>query len=115
MSDANTSALARRLAQAHNLDLSALSGSGANGAVTARDVLEHLNQESKPGVADNSSESSVQKAEAEINPVIQTPAEHAARVTQGTMPEVEEAETSQNSAHADSEAPPTPRWMFWRR
>lgn len=110
MSDADPSALAQRLAKTHNLDLSTLSGSGANGMVTARDVLEHLNQEpgTDSGIAEGDSDS-IQGAETETR----TEAEAEPLSPQATQAaqKVEKVEESQ-PAQPDSDAP---RWMFWRR
>ena len=107
---ANPSALAQRLAKAHNLDLSTLSGSGANGMVTARDVLEHLNHE--PGtdssIAEGDSDS-IQGAEAETR--IEMEAEPPSRQTTRAEQKIEKVEEPQ-PAQPDSD---TPRWMFWRR
>ena len=113
MPDANTSALARRLAKTHNLDLSTLMGSGANGLVTARDVLEYLEHETNLNAADSASETSVQKAEveAETNAVIETAPQHKPRVEKMITPS-RAAEKEESQAQANSEAP---RWMFWRR
>ena len=59
----NATALALRLAKTYNVDLSTLSGSGSDGTVTARDVLERRNHVSL-SPTDSGSEASTQKAEA---------------------------------------------------
>ena len=66
MSKTNATALALRLAKTYNVDLSTLSGSGSDGRVTARDVLEHRNP-TNLSPADSGSDST-QKAEAKTAP-----------------------------------------------
>lgn len=118
MSEANPSALAQRLAQAHDLDLSRLSGSGPNGRVTARDVLEHLHN-LEPSSRDYVTEQHSAESRTEgdlatqvqettvLQPATFQPSEMTSEILEATKPE--------NQTQPDAEAPPqVPRWMFWR-
>ena len=138
MSKTNATALALRLAKTYDVDLGTLSGSGSDGTVTARDVLEHRNPTSL-GPADSGSEDPIQKVEVfeaapqhapqTVSPedsdlegstqktdetVVETAPQHAPQTQRRALIlALEEAEEEEaNSRRSDSDIP---RWMFWRR
>ena len=100
MAKMNATALALRLAETYDVDLSALSGSGSDGTVTARDVLEHRNPTSR-SPTDRGSKSPIQNAEAET--VVEAPSRRAPQSEQGAPILVLESEPKSPIQNAEAE------------